>query len=151
MDAPTEVTRWDGRTYCGISIALSITFKLMLYGEGRHHWTFEYALLEKNMHLEVCFLRTICLSLLFSLLIMTQMPHFRALSHGNCWTAGSTVITATRSVRSCDFSGFLILRAQVVDWWHIAPSIPPPPIKKNPKKQKASVFALPACQSECFN
>ena len=38
------------------------------------------------------FPRTICLSSLLSLLIMTQMPHFHALSHGNRWTAGSTVI-----------------------------------------------------------
>ena len=28
---------------------------LLLYGEGRHHWTFEHALLWKNMRLEVCF------------------------------------------------------------------------------------------------
>ena len=40
------------------------------------------------------FPRTICLSSLLSLLIMTQTPHFHALSHGNRWTAGSTVITA---------------------------------------------------------
>ena len=36
---------------------------------------------------------TICLSSLLSLLIVTQMPHFHALSHGNHWTTGSTVIT----------------------------------------------------------
>ena len=40
------------------------------------------------------FPRTICLSSLLSLLIMTQTPHFHALSHGNHWTAGSTVISA---------------------------------------------------------
>ena len=40
------------------------------------------------------FPRTVCLSSLLSLLIMTQTPHFHALSHGNRWTAGSTVITA---------------------------------------------------------
>ena len=43
------------------------------------------------------FPRTICLSSLLSLLIMTQMPLFRALSHGNRWTAGSTIITAIHS------------------------------------------------------
>ena len=37
---------------------------------------------------------TICLSSLLSLLIMTQTPHFHALSRGNRWTAGSTVIAA---------------------------------------------------------
>ena len=40
------------------------------------------------------FPRTICLSSLLSLLIMTQTPHFHAPSHGNRWNAGSTVITA---------------------------------------------------------
>ena len=39
------------------------------------------------------FPRTIRLSSLLSLLVMTQTPHFHALSHGNRWTAGSTVIT----------------------------------------------------------
>ena len=47
MDAPIEVTRWDARTYRGKASLLS-------YGEGRHHWTFEHALLWKNMLLEVC-------------------------------------------------------------------------------------------------
>ena len=37
------------------------------------------------------FPHSICLSSLFSLLIMIQIPHFHALSRGNCWTAGSTV------------------------------------------------------------
>ena len=42
------------------------------------------------------FPRTICLSSLLSLLIMTQTPHFHALSHANRWTAGSTVISAIK-------------------------------------------------------
>ena len=43
------------------------------------------------------FPRTICLRSLLSLLIMTQTPHFHALSHGNRRTAGSTVITAIQT------------------------------------------------------
>ena len=83
MDALTKVTRWEGRTYRGRSITLSIAFLIW------HHWTFEHALLQKN-----------CLSSLLLLLIITQIPHFHALSHGNCWTAGSTAITAI--LASCE-------------------------------------------------
>ena len=32
---------------------------------------------------------------------MTQTPHFHALSHGNRWTAGSTVITAIKNWNTC--------------------------------------------------
>ena len=49
MDIPTEVTRWDGRTY-GISIALSKCFCYMARGD-----TTEHALLRKNMCLEIYF------------------------------------------------------------------------------------------------
>ena len=45
MDAPSEVTRCNGRSYRGISITFVI-----LYDENRHHWTFEHALLQKNMY-----------------------------------------------------------------------------------------------------
>ena len=64
MDAPTEVTRWDGRTYHGISIAFVIW-------QG-----------QTPLNIWTCSSEN-CLSSLLSLLIMTQMPHFHVLSHGN--------------------------------------------------------------------
>ena len=39
MDAPTEVTRWDGRTYRGISIALSIAFVIWQGQAPLNIWT----------------------------------------------------------------------------------------------------------------
>ena len=44
------------------------------------------------------FPHTICLRSLLSLLIMTQTPHLNALSHGNCWTASSIVLTAIGTI-----------------------------------------------------
>ena len=91
MDAPTEVTRWDGRTYRGISIALSIAFVIWRGQAPLNIWTCSSS---EKYAFGGMFPHTICLSSLFLLLIMTQTPHFHALLHGNCWTAGSTVITA---------------------------------------------------------
>ena len=90
MDAPTEVTRWDGRTYRGISIALSIAFVIWRGQAPLNIWTCSSS---ENYVFGGMFLRTICLSSLLSLMIMIQTPHFHALFHGNRWTAGSTVIT----------------------------------------------------------
>ena len=91
MDAPTKVTRWDGRTFHGISITLSIAFPIWQGQAPLNIW--RCSSLEKYAFGGM-FPCTICLSSLLSLLIMTQTPHFHALSHGNRWTAGSTVITA---------------------------------------------------------
>ena len=81
MDAPTEVTRWHGRTY------RVIAFVIWRGQAPLNIWTCS----SQNMRLEV-FPHAICLSSLLSLLIMTQTPHFHALSHGNRWTSGSTAI-----------------------------------------------------------
>ena len=91
MDAPTEVTRWDGRTYRGISIALSITFVIWRGQAPLNIWTCSSS---EKYAFGGMFPCTICLSSLLSLLIMTQTPHFHVLSNGNRWAAGSTVITA---------------------------------------------------------
>ena len=97
MDAPTEVIGWDWRTYRGINIALSIA---IWRGQAPLNiWT--CSSLEKYVFGGM-FTRTICLSSLLSLLIMTQMPHFHALSHRNRWTAGSTVITAINPLFTCN-------------------------------------------------
>ena len=52
MDAPTEVTRWDERTYPGISIAQSIAFVIWRGQSPLNIWTCSSS---KNMSLEVCF------------------------------------------------------------------------------------------------
>ena len=91
MDAPNEVTRWDGRTYRGISIALSIAFVIW---RGPAPLNILTCSSSEKYAFGVWFSRTICLGWILSLLIMTQTPHFHALSRGNRWTAGSTVIAA---------------------------------------------------------
>ena len=88
---PTKVARWDGRTYRGISNAVSIAFLIWQGQAPLNIWT--CCSLEKYV-LGGMFPHTICLSSLLSLFIMTQMPHFHALSHRNRWTASSTVIIA---------------------------------------------------------
>ena len=75
MDAPTEVTRWDGRTYRGISIA----FVIWRGQAPLNIWTF---------------LGKICVWRYVSPYYLLETPHFHALLHGNRWTTGSTVITA---------------------------------------------------------
>ena len=91
MDAPTEVTRCDGRTHRGISIAQSIAFVIWRRQAPLKIWTCSSS---EKYAFRGMFSRTICLSSLLSQLIMTQTSHFHALSPGNRWTAGSTVITA---------------------------------------------------------
>ena len=54
MDAPTEVTRWDGRTYRGISIALSIAFVIWWGQAPLNIWICSSS--EKYARLEVCYL-----------------------------------------------------------------------------------------------
>ena len=96
MDAPTEVTRWNGGTYHGISIALSVAFVIWQGQAPLNIWTCSSS---EKYAFGGMFPRTICLSSLLLLLIMTQTPHFHALSHENRWTAGSTVMTAIGSSR----------------------------------------------------
>ena len=91
MDAPTEVTRWDGRTCRGISITLSIAFVVWRGQAPLNIWTCSSS---EKYAFGGMFPRIICLSSLLFLLTMTRTPHFHALAHGNRWTAGSTVITA---------------------------------------------------------
>ena len=74
MDAPTEVTRWNGGNYRDISLAMA---------RARTTEHLNMLFFGKNIRLEVCFPVLFALSSLLLLLIMTQTPHFHALSHEN--------------------------------------------------------------------
>ena len=77
MDAPTEVTRWDGGTYRSISIAFVI-----LRGQAPlNFWTCSSL---ENYAFGALFPHTICLSSLLSLLIITQTQIFLYFFERSC-------------------------------------------------------------------
>ena len=72
MDAPTEVTRWDERTYPGISIAQSIAFVIWRGQSPLNIWTCSSS---KKYEFGGMFPCTVCLSSLLSLLIMMAINY----------------------------------------------------------------------------